>query len=154
VDAGYNSYEVYRHCARKGWTALMGDNRPTFMHKSGKQKVQRFYSPVRKVYVSNGQVCRMHYWSNLNLKDSLARLRRNQEGAPGWEIPEDIPEEYLLHMESEHRVKKGGKWIWVQIGKRPNHLFDAECLQVVGATMLKIIGRESVDTPESGDGED
>ncbi|MEX0331469.1 MAG: terminase gpA endonuclease subunit [Puniceicoccaceae bacterium] len=149
VDAGYNSYEVYRHCARKGWTALMGDNRPTFTHKVGKQRVQRFYSPVRKVYVANGQVCRMHYWSNLNMKDSLARLRRNLEGGPTWEIPEDIPEEYLLHMDSEHRIKRGGKWFWDQIGKRPNHMFDAECEQVVGAHMLKIIGRESV--PQSGE---
>jgi hypothetical protein len=146
VDAGYNSYEVYRQCASHGWTALMGDHRPTFMHKVGPgRRVQRFYSPVRKVYVANGLICRMHYWSNLNLKDTLARLRRNQDDSPPWEIPEDIPEEYLLHMESEHRIKKGDKWMWVQIGKRPNHLFDAECLQVVGATMLKIIGRESVE---------
>jgi hypothetical protein len=38
--------------------------------------------------------------------------------------------------------------MWKQIGSRPNHLFDAECLQVVGATMLKIVGREAVK--ESG----
>ena len=127
----------------------MGDNRPTFAHKAGVRKVQRFYPPVRKVYVASGLVCRMHYWSNLNLKDTLARLRRNQDDSPAWEIPEDIPEEYLLHMESEHRVKKGDKWMWMQIGKRPNHLFDSECMQVVGATMLKIIGRESVETSQA-----
>jgi hypothetical protein len=47
-------------------------------------------------------------------------------------------------MESERRVKKGGKWMWERVGKRPNHYWDAECLQAVAATMLKLIGRESV----------
>ena len=62
------------------------------------------------------------------------------------EVPTDVPEEYVAQMESEHRVKKGNRWQWEQIGNRPNHLFDAECLQVLGAVMLKIIGRESVST--------
>ena len=40
-----------------------------------------------------------------------------------------------------------------QIGSRPNHYFDAEAEQAAAATMLKIVGRESiagqsVDTPE------
>lgn len=46
-------------------------------------------------------------------------------------------------MESEQRVKERGQWMWKQIGSRPNHLFDAEALQVVAATMLKIVGREA-----------
>ena len=68
-------------------------------------------------------------------------------------MPDDIDDEYLAQMESEHRIKKGGKWIWEQIGSRPNHLFDSEVMQVVAATMLKLIGREAVsaevvDTPD------
>jgi hypothetical protein len=39
-------------------------------------------------------------------------------------VPDDVPEEYLAQMESEHRTKKNGKWIWEQIGSRPNHYFD------------------------------
>ena len=92
----------------------------------------------------------VHYWSNLNLKDSLARLRRNQDPANGvtWEVPDDIPDEYLAQMESEHRTKEKGKWIWLQIGNRPNHYFDCEAMQTAAATMLKIIGREAVQAPE------
>lgn len=153
IDAGYNSFDVYRQCALRGWTALMGDNRATFTHKSGGRRVQRFYSPVRKIFIARGNVCRMHFFSNLSIKDTLARLRRNPEGGPTWEIPEDVPEEYLLHMESEHRTKKGEKWIWQQIGKRPNHLFDAEVMSVAAAYMLKIIGRDSIDTEDTDDGE-
>jgi hypothetical protein len=147
VDAGYNSYEVYRQCARHRWTAAMGDARATFTHRSGGTSVQRFYAPVRKVQVARSLKCRMHYWSNLNIKDILARIRHQvaEDGLPMWEVPTDVPEEYVAQMESEHRLKKGNRWQWEQIGNRPNHLFDAECLQVLGAVMLKIIGRESVD---------
>jgi hypothetical protein len=41
-------------------------------------------------------------------------------------------------------VKKGGKWMWERIGKRPQHLFDCEVLQICAAFMLKLIGREAV----------
>ncbi len=152
VDAGYNSYEVYRQCARRGWTALMGDGRATFVHRgTGNKKIERFYSPVRKIFIARGQVCRMHYWSNLNMKDILARLRRNQNSADGatWEVPENVPEDYLAQMESEHRIKKNNKWVWEQIGSRPNHLYDAEVMQVAAAVMLKIVGREILEEGES-----
>jgi hypothetical protein len=48
-------------------------------------------------------------------------------------------------------VKEKGKWIWLQIGHRANHLWDCECMQVAAATMLKIIGREAVQEPEPED---
>ena len=97
-----------------------------------------------------GAACRR----NLNIKDTLARLRRNQDARQGltWEVPDYIDDDYLAQMESEQRVKEKGQWMWKQIGSRPNHYFDTECLQTVAATMLKIVGRESVasasvDTP-------
>lgn len=150
VDAGYNSYEVYRQCARHGWTALMGAAYSTFAHKTPQGTVQRFYSPVRKIAVSRGLVCRMHYWSNLQIKDVLARLRREHadDGSPMWQVPDDVPEDYIQQMESEQRIKKNNKWIWQQIGSRPNHYFDCEAMNVVAAVMLKIIGREAIETTE------
>jgi hypothetical protein len=146
VDAGNATYEVYRQCAKRRWIALIGDRRATFVHKvkNGKS-LQRFYSPRRKVSISSRQHCYVHYWSNLNIKDTLARLRRNQnpDAGPTWEIPDDVPEEYLAQMESEHRIKKNDRWIWEQIGSRPNHYWDCESMQAAATTMLKIIGREA-----------
>ena len=153
VDAGYATYDVYRECARRGWTALMGDRRATYVHrlKDGKS-VHRFYSPRRKVVLGKGQGCSVFYWSNLNIKDMLARLRRNQEHGPGWEIAEDADDDYLTQLESEHRVRKGGKWLWERIGKRPNHYLDCEAMQVAAAVMLKLVGRESTAKPgETGE---
>jgi len=147
VDAGHASYEVYHACAKRGWVALLGDKRATYIHrgKDGKA-LHRFYSPRRKVVLGKGQSCSVFYWSNLNIKDMLARLRRNQDPERGatWDIPEDAGEDYLVQMESEQRIRKGGRWLWEQIGKRPNHYWDCESMQIAAAVMLKIVGREAI----------
>ena len=146
VDAGYNSFEVYKQCGQRKWIALMGDNRANFFHRLPQGKtVLRFYSPVKHIFISKYVKCRMHFWSNLNVKDTLARIRRNQNPTDGatWEVPTDISEDYLKQMESEHRIKKGNSWIWEQIGNRPNHYLDCEAMNCAGALMLKIIGNLS-----------
>jgi len=51
-------------------------------------------------------------------------------------------------MEGEQRVKKNGNWFWEQIGKRPQHLFDCEVMQICAAFMLKLVGRESTEIVE------
>jgi len=143
VDAGYNSFEVYKHCGERNWIALMGDNRANFFHRLPNGKtVLRFYSPVKHIFISRYVKCRMHFWSNLNVKDTLARIRRNQNPSDGatWDVPTDISEDYLKQMESEHRIKKGNSWIWEQIGNRPNHYLDCEAMNCAGALMLKIVG--------------
>jgi phage terminase large subunit GpA-like protein len=152
IDAGHATYDVYKQCARKGWIALLGDRRLTYPHKSkAKGDIQRFYSPRRKVVLGNNRFCFVHYWSNLNIKDTLASLRRNQNPQNGatWEVPDDIDEDYLSQMESEHRIKEKNVWIWKQIGHRANHYWDCESMQAAAATMLKIIGRESIDSNQS-----
>jgi phage terminase large subunit GpA-like protein len=146
IDANYNSFEVYRQCSHRGWTALIGDPRATFGHRAASgRKVERFYSSRNRVAVGRNRGCFVHRFSNLNVKDCLARLRRNQDPSlgPTWEVPDDVPEEYLAHLEAEHRVKKGTRWIWEQIGSRPNHYLDCETMQTCGALMLKLVGRES-----------
>ena len=150
VDAGYNSFEVYKQCGQRKWIALMGDNRANFFHRLPQGKtVLRFYSPVKHIFISKYVKCRMHFWSNLNVKDTLARIRRNQNpsDAATWEVPTDISEEYLKQMESEHRIKKGNSWIWEQIGNRPNHYLDCEAMNCAGALMLKIIGNDYSSIP-------
>lgn len=148
VDAGHNSFEVYKYCGERNWIALMGDNRANFFHRLPNGKtVLRFYSPVKHIFISRYVKCRMHFWSNLNVKDTLARIRRNQNPADGatWEVPTDISEDYLKQMESEHRIKKGNSWIWEQIGNRPNHYLDCEAMNCAGALMLKIVGNNKIE---------
>ena len=85
----------------------------------------------------------MHFWSNLNIKDALNHLRRNENGAV-WEVPCNVPQEYLDMLDSEYRAQEKGRWIWKQIGERANHYLDCEAMSVCAAFMLKLVGNESV----------
>jgi phage terminase large subunit GpA-like protein len=140
VDAGYATYDVYRGCAARRWTALMGDARTTYQHRlPNGRKVWRFYSQKRKVALTPTLACSVFYWSNLNVKDVLARLRSGS-GGPTWEVAGDASPDYLQQLESERRVKKADKYLWERIGKRANHYFDCEAMQVTSALMLKLLG--------------
>ena len=97
VDAGYSTYEVYSNCAEHGWTALMGDKRNTFTHRtSNGQTIERFYLPKRSInlgYAKGRQsFCDMYFWSNLNVREALFRLLKNVT-APLWEVLYNSPTE-------------------------------------------------------------
>ena len=150
LDCGYSTADVYAKCAEHGWFGLMGDRRGTFPHRTRSgQTVMRYYSTKRKVSVGRDRYATMFYWSNLNIKDCLARLRKNAEGAT-WEVPKDAPQDYLDMLDSERRVYERGKWIWKQIQNRANHYFDCEAMQVAVAAMLKLVGAESTAAPGDG----
>ena len=160
VDAGYDTSRVYNECAVRGWTALMGDQRSTFQHmvpvnprKQGgpKRKVERFYSPAKRVNLGD-KFANVHFYSNLNVKDVLARLQKNQDPSEGptFEVPDNCPEWYLKHMDSEKREKlPSGRYRWLQIGKRPNHGWDFTVMGVCALIMMKLLGKESVADGES-----
>ena len=162
VDAGYDTSRVYMECAKRGWTALMGDARNTFSHKipvdpknsaKGMRRVERFYSPARKVNLGSGLFARVHHYSNLNIKDIVARVRNNRDPELGatFEVPDNVPEWYLKHMDSESRVKKGSKYVWEQIGRRPNHGWDFTVMAYAALVMSKLLGKESVADGTDGD---
>ena len=159
VDAGYDTSRVYMETAKRVWTALMGDQRATFQHRirdfrtGVMRSTERFYSSERRVNLGSGLVARVHYYSNLNIKDILARVSQNQDPDEGttWEVPDNVDDLYLKQMNSEQRIQKGNKWVWKQIGKRPNHYWDCECMAITLFVMLKLLGRESVADGDSQD---
>lgn len=152
VDNGFDTSGVNMECAKRGWFALQGHARPTFVHRiwkkvsGGKKKkvpVDRYYSPTRRVPFSKSLIARVVYWSNLNIKDTLARLRSNQDESEGatWEVFDGVEKEYLKQLDSEQRVKqKNGVIRWSTIGRRSNHLWDCEAEQCVAASMLHLLG--------------
>jgi len=151
IDAGYDQTEVCKQCAARGWIALKGDQRASYRHKlENGSWVWRFYSPTGLVNVGAGKYAKFYHWSNLNCKDTLNRLRRNQNPVRGatWELPSDIDDEYLKMMDSERRVKKGNTFVWEQVGHRPNHYWDCEAMQIAVGYMLKILGNGN---PDKGD---
>jgi len=154
VDCGDQKDEVLAACGARGWNATRGDQRNEFAWKirlpSGMTKTEyRPYSPA--IIETSGQKrVKVFYYSNLRFKDTLSTLIRRGRHTRA----QDVPQEYLAQMQSERRtITSGGKPIWEQIGDRPNHFFDTECIGLLPAMAYKLTGRVDQDSSEDGQDE-
>lgn len=177
VDCSYDTQKVYLECARRnslriingrqewvGWKGLNGEAeaRKSFTYKqAGKAPQNLPYSYPAKH--SSGMIglpggkkeqrfCKWFLWSNVAIKEILIRLR-NGTGAK-WLAYSGVPAEWNDHMFSERRESVWDKYHketykFVRIGKRANHLWDCECMQVVAACMAGCIGLENPEAVES-----
>ena len=145
VDCGDQFDDVIRQCGIHGWTALRGDQRSEFPWKvkgnGGVMKtINKTYAPARLVNAGTG-VVRVHHFSNLALKDQLSRLRKSGRHS----VPSDCGQDYIDQMESEVRtMNTNGKPEWKQIGKRANHLFDCEVMQLVPAAAFGLLAEPKI----------
>jgi hypothetical protein len=152
MDAG-NSFHgtVYDRCAKFGWLALIGRGQDNFLVREPKtgKTYRRLYNDWDKVIAPTTRGpdgkrlwVLFSYWASDPIKDILARLRNI--GAPTWEFPKDVAEEYVKHLNSEvkrdtvDKATKRTRKRWTFVG-RPNHLWDCEAMQVCAALMLKIL---------------
>lgn len=165
IDAAYEQNRVVRECAKRnklvmigrkqdwlGWKALDGENQETksFVYKPENSKpILLPYSYPPKYLsgtsgISTGKsFAKFHLWSNRTIKDILYRLRERR-GAK-WLAYDEAPQEWHEQMYSERRIRDYDKFgreriKWERIGKRDNHLWDCEAMQVVAACMAQIIG--------------
>ncbi len=156
-DAGHKPADVYHHCAKYSWRALLGDSAKSFPHSRRNPKTKkgeiifRYFSKRGTVLPGNG-MCLVYRWSNLSVKDTLAALRLHQAEGVTWEAAADAPEEYFEQMDSEARREVSpGVWRWIKT--RANHLWDCEAMQITVAYMLKLVGAESLEGGLTEDGE-
>ena len=145
VDCGDQMDDVIRHCGIHKWTALRGDARSEFAWRvstpKGPRTIAKTYAPARLVNVGTGPV-RVHHFSNLALKDQLSRLRKSGKHT----VPANVGQDYIDQMESEVRViTTTGKPEWRRIGKRHNHLWDCEVMQLVPAAAFGLMGIKQPD---------
>lgn len=166
MDAG-NSFHgaVYDRCAKYGWTALIGRGEDHFtVRGQDGRPLKRYYNAPDYVLAPTvrqaptpqfpqGRKAQVlyFYWASDPIKDILANLRNT--GSPVWEFPQDAPPEYVRHMNSERKRAtvdkrtKRTRMRWTATG-RPNHLWDAEAMQVLTAMILGILPDMVQDMPE------
>ena len=151
VDCGYEENEVLQLCCANGWKAFKGDERVNFACRTdeGEPYLGPYTWPplVGKPGIGTAsygaQACAKIHWSNPTIKDVLARLK-NGKAAP-WGVPIDVHPEFSKHMSSEMKKsvldKRYNRYVkrWVAIGRRPNHGWDCECMQVVCAMLAGLI---------------
>jgi hypothetical protein len=163
VDCTYRPDEVYQHCAQWGWVALRGRPEDYFIHSRGlEHHVRRYFSEMRLVDPAIGtdrandprrRRAIEFMWADTPVKDILARLF----GGKGvyFGVPRDVPQFYMNHMASERKSiveTRGNREIrrWIRLGKRPNHLWDCEAMQIVFALIkgpLRLAGDETPAPP-------
>ncbi len=155
VDSGFATNEVYEQCCKYGWTAFKGEDRENFPHylENGLRVLRAFSTiqagdPGMGTHLQGARACPLFLWSNPTVKDILWRLKLGKGAL--WEIPSNIGKDYTEQLNSEAKVKTINKqtgfavWKWIVIGRRPNHLWDCECMQVVCAMMAEILDCETV----------
>ncbi len=163
IDSGYETNLVYANCVKYGWTAFKGEDKEYFVHSiNGKQR-RRIYSERKKADPAIGtrgqgkMWANLFLWSNPKIKDLLSLLRRGH--GPDFDVPGDVSEDYKAQIKNEVKKVKHNKetgrpeWKWVQIGKRPQHLFDCECMCLVHAVIARILYPEE-EIPEKKEKED
>ena len=158
MDSGFKTDDVYRLCAQMGYIATKGsaiNEFPWRVTRSGKTFLEyRSYKPPQTI--NYGKKCKLVLFSNLALKDTLARLKRS--GHNSYSI--DAGDEYDRQMSSEVRSKTpSGKPEWKLVGNKANHIWDCEVMCLLPAIMLKLVGRgakkvqpeSTLDTQPEGD---
>jgi phage terminase large subunit GpA-like protein len=131
IDSGFETDEVYQVCEMWGCWASKGDARSRRPYTISQTETSR----------GSGHFLRRVNFGTDYYKGHLHRIIRG--GA--WRLNRDIPKEYIDHMLAEQLTseveKKTGRtryrWKLVADG-RPNHYFDAEILNLVGADMLEL----------------
>jgi hypothetical protein len=155
VDSRYKPDEVRLQCARHGWTALIGDDRQFFRHDDGQGrggKVMRLYSDVQRIEIgiSGVEGQRLHALQFLFAKQTATDLLDNFVSGriAGWQRAADMPPEYEYQMMGEVRGFVKGKLMWVKV--HDNHAWDCEVMQLVLASMAKLVWErlEPRETPK------
>jgi hypothetical protein len=175
VDAGFNTNETLRQCAKYGWLAVKGDKTRFFSwyktdpRTGQREQTQRPYSPPRQIDTSlglhtedkarltrekgrRGVTAEMILWSVDYIRLILHQLRAGKGAS--WEIACDAPKFYFTEIANEvlttETDKKTGrqKRFFKKLG--PNHSFDAEAMSVLAACIEKLIGEAEITT-KAGD---
>ena len=161
---GMTMMDVYRMCAKYGYTAIKGEDKNGYYHiiKGGekdKEKTFRRYSPeqMQVVTLEDGTPVKVPLvlYSKQGIRDALYYLRESDDF--DFQTPEDVSEDYKEHHKAERlidwTIPKTGQviQIWKQ-GKRRNDLFVCECYQALIADLLGLIGmvptQERAETPQ------
>lgn len=163
VDARYEDpvlQEVHREAAAMGWTCFLGVDKNFFeiaYEENGEQKKQRllyseprYYDSKTGVGGDQGIVGVEFSFASPTLHDILDELLSGKVGR--LEYPEDISDEYRIHMKNEPKLPrvapKTGQVEYYRKRIGPQHLRDCELMQIGAASMAELIASVPIPKPE------
>lgn len=160
IDCGYLPDEIAKqratHRVERGKTEagqpiyeyanmLMGEDSDGYPVKLRKKRYFRTFSNWIRRTTQEGVPYQYSKFSNLRAKDALAGMMRGET----FGVPTDHSKSYAKQMVNEaKREVAPGKWRWVPVTARANnHLWDCEVMQVVAASICKVL-RGMVDAED------
>lgn len=138
IDSGYKPGEessehiVYRFCRDSGGIAV-----PSKGHDTQSKPLHAAQIDVRV----DGRVIKKglqlwHLDSDFFKSFVHGRLRQPIDQPGGWNLPQDVTEEYCQQLVAEARaMKASGRAIWVRV-RKDNHALDCAAMNVAAAHML------------------
>jgi phage terminase large subunit GpA-like protein len=139
VDSGFRTDEVLDVCIRNRYIPAKGEDRlEGYGVKLGKslRKAISVIKPYRRGWF-------LMLFSSPTAQDVLEWLRSGQ--GPAWTVAADASEEYRAHLDAHRKVMRRSPltgretYLWKQIGRRPNHMLDAELMILALAEYGNII---------------
>lgn len=144
VDCGYEQERVAMEALRsvkpgdpKPWNLTKGFESDGYMFKAGEKRVRKMYGSFINCRASSGQHYQIIPFSNLLAKDRLSALM----GSGDFGIPVDASKNYHAHMQNESKKEVSpGFWRWKPVKEHaPQHMWDAEVMQVIAACILRVL---------------
>lgn len=164
IDCSFEHPVVYDMCARNKWTALQGEDQREFIVKQKRGgkfvSIRRSYSEVQQVDPGMGRkgqgrgpTAMKIRWSNPTIKDRVEGMIKagllGVTEAPPWD--DATEDDYQTQMAGQWKQKvtpKTGRtrWDWRDNGN--DHYRDCENMQVVLATLFRLLPDIEKETPE------
>ena len=156
LDSRHDPQRVRRLCQAHGWRCVMGEKDRDYRHESGLRRI--FSEPqAMDAWQGTGEQGRGIIWEFKFSKNSalsrlhLLRTLESNTAELRWSIAADAPEWYRKEIDAFHRVRKepeGGEVFYEWQVHGPDHAADAECIQIVAASMADLAGAESLKPAE------
>lgn len=157
LDARHEPQKVRRLCALYGWRSLQGEGEKDYPHRE-LGNIRRIFSeliPIDPYQGTNQQGRSMIFEFKFSKPSALERLHLLRslpaaDGSPMWTCATDCPEWYWKEIDAFHRMKKtsqNGETFYTWEAHGPDHAADGETMGIVAASMMGLIGAESLEAP-------
>ncbi|WOO43149.1 phage terminase large subunit family protein [Rubellicoccus peritrichatus] len=158
VDSGHRARYIYQICARYGYNALKGEDKPKlYIHeRPDESKTYRIYSPMQDVDPYSGDregkeglyAVPLIRYDKQSIRDLLDLIRAQTE----WVVPGDVSDAYRKEMASEERREfihpktEETFWLWCKVTSHmDNDYYVCECYIAMFVMILIDSGYLEVD---------
>ncbi len=163
LDCAYDPQRVFAECCKYGWQCFLGSDSPWFETEVGGRKTKQVYArgtdgiPGIGTSAMKYRRVKVWRWSSPSVQDMLATLKRGEDTTISWTIARDTSDEYRKQISNKIKREKINpvtgkkKWEWLNIGKKNDHFWDCESMQVVVACLSGILKSHPEPAKPEGD---